>query len=343
MQLENAGWKAHTSFGNTTLTHSKCTSVNSIIEIKSDSSIDPECSSGDVVSDLSKYNCDLCKQVFTSIDKMVMHKFLVHFTNQQTEDRVAQVLAASTEAVPPVSVVSHFKVGFSDLDFMDFTSNKFPLAAKALCEDEPRRPSSDCQNYTCLHCRRAFPAYTALAIHMASYDPMNHIKCPFCECHFTVSSLIQAHMCKHVSDQVFAKLSQVDSESAGLMGKDNFLASFDLISKDFLKECVLIDDDACEISNAENDDYFSWHHIACSTELLVNQDGCKNASEVQSSLSTTKRDCSLLFDASLDVHSSTFQPKTDNVDVDIPSLVPHACKICGMSYKSIHALKGEWG
>lgn len=55
--------------------------------------------------------------------------------------------------------------GFKDLTFVDFTSEKFPIIAKNLCEQSIRTPITS-QKYECPMCYRAFPCSSAVEIHM---------------------------------------------------------------------------------------------------------------------------------------------------------------------------------
>lgn len=54
--------------------------------------------------------------------------------------------------------------GFKDLTFVDFSSDKFPLIAKSMCEQNARAPISN-QKYECPTCNRAFPCASAVEIH----------------------------------------------------------------------------------------------------------------------------------------------------------------------------------
>ncbi|GAB0089234.1 uncharacterized protein DMENIID0001_037470 [Sergentomyia squamirostris] len=55
--------------------------------------------------------------------------------------------------------------GFKDLTFVDFSSEKFPLIAKSVCEQSIRTPIAS-QKFECSKCYRAFPCATAVEIHM---------------------------------------------------------------------------------------------------------------------------------------------------------------------------------
>lgn len=53
--------------------------------------------------------------------------------------------------------------GFKDLTCVDFSSDKFPLIAKSMCEQGVHTPLSN--QYECPHCKRAFPCASAVDIH----------------------------------------------------------------------------------------------------------------------------------------------------------------------------------
>ncbi|KAJ6634999.1 Ras-responsive element-binding protein 1, partial [Pseudolycoriella hygida] len=54
--------------------------------------------------------------------------------------------------------------GFKDLTFVDFSSDKFPLIAKSMCEQGVRAPVSN-QKFECPNCNRAFPCVKTVEIH----------------------------------------------------------------------------------------------------------------------------------------------------------------------------------
>lgn len=54
--------------------------------------------------------------------------------------------------------------GFKDLTFVDFSSEKFPLIAKSICEQNIRTPITN-QKFECPKCCRAFPCAIAVDIH----------------------------------------------------------------------------------------------------------------------------------------------------------------------------------
>lgn len=61
--------------------------------------------------------------------------------------------------------------GFSDLSFVDFSSEKFPIIAQKMCEQSIRTPITN-QKYECRSCYRAFPCASAVEIHMKECNGM---------------------------------------------------------------------------------------------------------------------------------------------------------------------------
>ncbi|XP_055632257.1 uncharacterized protein LOC129772800 isoform X2 [Toxorhynchites rutilus septentrionalis] len=55
--------------------------------------------------------------------------------------------------------------GFKDLTFVDFSSEKFPLIAKSVCEQSIRTPVTS-QKFECSKCYRAFPCSKTLEMHV---------------------------------------------------------------------------------------------------------------------------------------------------------------------------------
>lgn len=71
--------------------------------------------------------------------------------------------------------------GFKDLTFVDFSSEKFPIIAKSLCEQSVRSSAAS-QKFECHNCYRAFPCGSALEMHAkncivetpSKYSDKNH-------------------------------------------------------------------------------------------------------------------------------------------------------------------------
>ncbi|XP_050396032.1 ras-responsive element-binding protein 1 isoform X2 [Patella vulgata] len=61
------------------------------------------------------------------------------------------------------------KSGFEDIDFIDFTTPKFPLVAKTWCEQHERNAGNTQQEFICKECGKAFPCNSALMLHTDSH------------------------------------------------------------------------------------------------------------------------------------------------------------------------------
>lgn len=85
--------------------------------------------------------------------------------------------------------------GFHDLTFVDFSTGKFSLIAKALCESTARRPSSAFHTFECNLCKRAFPCGSALRLHAQAHGRGTF--CPSCSCDFPSPRFLEAHQLKH--------------------------------------------------------------------------------------------------------------------------------------------------
>lgn len=94
--------------------------------------------------------------------------------------------------------------GFKDLTFVDFTSDKFPIIARSLCENSLRQPIAN-QVFECLKCSRAFPCASALDMH--SKD------------------------CYHENAQKSKRSRQMSETSEEDTKRDDFFANLDLQNK----------------------------------------------------------------------------------------------------------------
>ena len=72
------------------------------------------------------------------------------------------------------------KIGFFDLTFTDFSSNKFPMIAKAMCEHSARRSSSPYHDFECNKCLTAFPSNSVLNLHESGHRHFAETFCLFC-------------------------------------------------------------------------------------------------------------------------------------------------------------------
>lgn len=108
--------------------------------------------------------------------------------------------------------------GFHDLTFVDFSTGKFSLIAKSLCESQARRPSSAFHTFECDKCKRAFPCSSALRLHAQAHEPTGTF-CPSCSCNFTSPRFLEAHQLKH---------RRAEQCGAPACSKEDFLALLEL-------------------------------------------------------------------------------------------------------------------
>ena len=111
------------------------------------------------LTESQKYNChsdfekcDSDKLSFKNHRVLNLHRSENNF-NENSLRNVARNLRHSVE-------------GFRDLTFVDFTSTKYPVIARAKCEEFLHRPTSgDVAKFQCSKCLRAFPCKSALESH----------------------------------------------------------------------------------------------------------------------------------------------------------------------------------
>lgn len=204
--------------------------------------------------------CGICQMSFPTPRGLNMHKLMVHSKDKSVEDAENKPESRS----PPSAVV-----GFYDLGFMDFSVKKFPLVAKAYCEDNVRIPSSIYHNFQCSECPKAFPSRAALLLHEYTHSPEKTSQCPLCECDFLDTNELHLHMVKHLSDKAFndvmvrSKPEKVlKSPKADKIGKHDFLASFGLTTTSEAELLQKKDKESMLESNSsmdkkENNDYYA--------------------------------------------------------------------------------------
>lgn len=106
--------------------------------------------------------------------------------------------------------------GFKDLTFVDFSSEKFPLIAKQMCEQSVRMPVTN-QKYECSKCNRAFPCASAVDIHITA-------------CGLSPQQQLQHHLPLHgESPKDFSIRKRLCSDTSEEEAKrDDFFAHLDL-------------------------------------------------------------------------------------------------------------------
>ncbi|XP_015588743.1 ras-responsive element-binding protein 1 isoform X2 [Cephus cinctus] len=96
--------------------------------------------------------CDMCELSFKNHRVLNHHRFMTHF-NDNSINNSSRNLRNSV-------------VGFDDLTFVDFSADKFPAIARAVCEQSVHRPASgEVTRFQCAKCLRAFPCRSALEAH----------------------------------------------------------------------------------------------------------------------------------------------------------------------------------
>ncbi|XP_015126297.1 ras-responsive element-binding protein 1 [Diachasma alloeum] len=94
--------------------------------------------------------CDTCNRSFKNHRVLNLHRFMVHFTDTSA----------------PPRHLRNSVIGFNDLTFVDFSADKFPAIARAVCEQSLHRPASgESATFQCSKCLRAFPCKSALEAH----------------------------------------------------------------------------------------------------------------------------------------------------------------------------------
>ncbi len=124
-------------------------------------------------------------------------------------------------------------MGFTELNFLDFSSDKFALIARAFCERNPRRASSIFHNYTCVECDHSFPCPSALAVHHNTHTAAAaEVNCSACKCWFDNPSQMRTHQFKHVIEKIMDYVANVTREKEveiqEQVSKEEFLCTLGL-------------------------------------------------------------------------------------------------------------------
>ncbi|XP_022193828.2 uncharacterized protein LOC111051595 [Nilaparvata lugens] len=96
-----------------------------------------------------KVCCESCNLIFKNHRALNLHRFMKHQVNERPTN-------------------GGDIVGFDDLTFVDFSSEKFPYIAKTVCEKSLHKAGSKQLKFQCEKCQRAFPLASALTIHRQS-------------------------------------------------------------------------------------------------------------------------------------------------------------------------------
>ncbi|XP_072024170.1 uncharacterized protein [Amphiura filiformis] len=95
--------------------------------------------------------CSMCDSLFRNHRGLRMH---IHMAHERRKDT-----GKEDEQIP---------LGFQDLSFMEFSTNKFPLVAQVWCEQNVRRCNSVEHRFICRDCNKAFPCSSALDLHVSN-------------------------------------------------------------------------------------------------------------------------------------------------------------------------------
>lgn len=106
-----------------------------------------------------KAKCDPCNLIFKNHRVLNLHRYMVH----HAEIKEHFFANAKQETI-----------GFKDITFVDFSSEKFPHIARAMCEQSLHHASSLHHRFQCEKCDRAFPCGSALNIHQQNCGNENY-------------------------------------------------------------------------------------------------------------------------------------------------------------------------
>ncbi|GFW04267.1 ras-responsive element-binding protein 1 [Trichonephila clavipes] len=243
----------------------------------------------------SKLFCPVCGKVFLSeIDLDEHMKF--HPNNPIMCQKCDKISANYTTHVdhkceivePKLPLKREDVCGFQDLNFIDFTTDKFALVSKKYCEQNIKRPISAFHIYECKDCKKTFPCSRALKLHEKVHESEITF-CPTCDCDFTTTSFLQVHKLKHRSAEQCLSHSLQSNEitkKSLLAGKEDFLALLNLQKQSILKNLK-----PCDVKEdpLENYDYFVHGKLVKRENEEV--DGCNNNdfADIQSILTLTSK------------------------------------------------------
>ena len=176
-------------------------------------------------------HCTKCNVTFRNAKGLHIHNILVHAKGK------VPGLTRNGTSLPDLAVLqsksvlqlnaSSLPAGFHDLSFIDFTSENFPLVAKAWCEKNPRRAASEYHNFTCRQCQRSFPCGSALQLHLETHPPECMAVCCECDCNFVDAQKFEDHMIQHSQDKILSSFAKArgsdDNDLQDIVAKEDFL------------------------------------------------------------------------------------------------------------------------
>ncbi|KAG8231216.1 hypothetical protein J437_LFUL010913, partial [Ladona fulva] len=125
------------------------------------------------------WRCLTCDLSFTNHRDLRLHAYMTHRELEaEEEDDEEEVEEEERGRKRSRRAEGTPTLGFRDLTFVDFSTSKFPLIAKAACEKSVHRASSEFHRFHCGRCDRAFPCGSALHIHADSLHGSNSPAAP---------------------------------------------------------------------------------------------------------------------------------------------------------------------
>lgn len=203
-----------------------------------------------------KARCDGCNLIFKNYRVLNLHRFMVHF-----DDSDEMMAAEGT-------------VGFKDLTFVDFSSEKFPHIARMVCEQSLHHASSIYHKFQCEKCCRAFPCGSALNIHQQSCGITNYASSG--ESNLESDNEMPTDLSnsrRRKQSWPERNLSECSEEVEDERKRENFFAGLDLQNKSVPLSPV--DDTPPRYETFQSDQYFS-----------TNMEG-KDLADIQSIISVT--------------------------------------------------------
>ncbi|XP_023932284.1 uncharacterized protein LOC106169188 [Lingula anatina] len=131
--------------------------------------------------------CKTCNLVFMNPRGLTMHKRMVHNKSKMGLEEFG------AHGIKPADI----PVGFFDLSFAEFSTQKFPLVAKAWCEEHQRVSSSAFHNFTCNVCQKSFPCASSFELHNQTHTEITRSKCTQCGTDVETHVALLIHELKH--------------------------------------------------------------------------------------------------------------------------------------------------
>lgn len=283
-----------------------------------------------------RFCCPVCvRNDFLTMAGLENHVDTEH-PSVQAKCRCCEVVFKSYKALnahkcPAENKPPHITQGFKDLTFVDFSSEKFPLIAKVMCEQSIRTPITN-QKYECQKCYRAFPCSSALDIHTA--------KCGGSES-------------KHLISLRKRALSET-SDEADTRRRDDFFAHLDLKNKNdsnpnesYQSTEYDSDTDGIEHKKLRKDDWYSSMSKGANGEY-------KDLADIQSMINVSSSGSELLrhldqpmtsmASSTEQLYSRDEEEQQDAFTAEFRKMKLRGefpCKLCTAVFPNLRALKGH--